>query len=70
MSVDLDEETYANIRASTEASMRLQEFQPPDAPKEAVMSLDSVMEQRRKVGEILARFKERAKVWTEGPRGE
>ena len=67
---DLDAETYAVIAVNVKANLRLQSFQPPEAPKELVMSLETVMEQRRKVAAILARFKERSAQWSEGPRGE
>jgi hypothetical protein len=68
--LDLDERTYAIINANTEAAIRVQSFQPPDPPKEKAMSMATVLEQRRKIADILAKFAERRQHWTEGPRGE
>jgi hypothetical protein len=67
---DLDAETYAVIARNVEANRRLQSLGPPDAPKERVMSLETVMEQRRKIAAISARLSERARRWSDGPRGE
>jgi hypothetical protein len=66
--MDLDEETYAVINASTAANKRLESFSPPAAAKELIMSMETVMEQRRAINLLLEKMKLRN--FTEGPRGE
>jgi hypothetical protein len=68
--VDDDEEVYARIRANVAAQRRLEAWAPPSAPKELIMSIESVHEQRRKIAEIAARLRSRAERWTEGPHGD
>lgn len=67
MDVDHDALAYAMIKANTEANMCLER---PGLPKEKNISLETVMENRRKIDEICARLKARAANWTDGPRGE
>lgn len=69
--VEGDEESvkaYAMIDVTNENWKRLY-ANYAFAPKEKTISMGTVMENRRKIAEISARFKGRAANWTEGPRG-
>lgn len=66
--MDLDEETYARIAANTAANRLLESRQPPSRVKEKIMSMETVMVQRRKIDALLAKMKSRN--YSEGPRGE
>lgn len=58
--MDLDEETYAVIRANNEAALKLEAFSSSQQePKELIMSMESVMEQRRKADLIAQRLRSR-----------
>lgn len=57
--IDEDEIVLAHIRANTEESKRLQANYVCDAPKELVMSIETVMEQRHKIDELLAKMRVR-----------
>ena len=57
--VNEDEKAYAMIRANVEANRRLESFYPPCAPVELIMSMETVLEQRRKIAEICARMRAR-----------
>lgn len=67
--MDLDEETYAVINANNAAAMRLDALIPVQ-PKELVMSLETVAEQRRKVDIICGRLRAREAALTRIDAGE
>jgi hypothetical protein len=64
--MDLDEETYAIITANADAAKRVEANQHR-APVERVMSMETVLEQRRKVEALCAKMRARARAITEGP---
>lgn len=59
--MDLDEEVYARIKAHTDSIRKLESHYPPRAPRELIMSIETVREQRKKVEEIAARLRSRLK---------
>lgn len=67
--MDLDEETYAVINANNAAAMRL-EAHITVQPKELFMSLETVLEQRRKVDVICGRLRAREAALTREGAGE
>lgn len=67
--IDEDEAARAMIERNTAAARLLESRQPPPAAKEAGMSIETALEQRRKADEIAGRLRTRAQNWQEGPRG-
>lgn len=61
--IDLDKETYAKIAANTAEVRR---FHPQTSTEEKIMSHETVMEQRKKIDELLNKMKSRN--YSEGPR--
>lgn len=59
--MDLDEEVYARIKAHTDSIRKLESHYPPRAPRELIMSLETVKAQATKVEEIAARLRSRLK---------
>lgn len=57
---DLDEHTYAIIQANTAANKRLESFYAPDPPKQAVMSLATVVSQRAQIEILVSKMRQRA----------
>jgi hypothetical protein len=67
--MDEDEEVYARIAANVAANRLLESRLPARGVVEKAMSLETVMEQRRKADEIAKRLRDRATLWTDGPHG-
>jgi hypothetical protein len=67
---DLDAQAEAMIAASVATARRLQSLSPPDPPKERIMTMETVTEQRQVIAATLARMAERRRFHREGPRGD
>jgi hypothetical protein len=64
--MDEDEEVWARIAMNTEDARRVEALSPPRSPVELIMSMETVLEQRRKIAEVSARLRSRAASWTRG----
>jgi hypothetical protein len=68
--IDEDEAAREMIERNTAAARLIESRQGPPRAKEAVMSLETALECRRKADEVAERLRARAQAWQDGPHGE